>query len=120
MTSAEAPASVDLLLFEVGDQVYGADATQVLRIDRREATTPTASLGILKDGRRALVVRGPAGEALVPVDAVRGIHRAHVADLRRPPGPARGDECAIGFWLDAGTPVVLVDLVRALHFQGRQ
>ena len=112
---------VELLLFEVGDAVYAADATQVRRIDRMATGAAAASaLGPLREGKRALVFSGPQGETSLAVDRVRGVRRAAVGDLRRRPGPAAGDSCAIGFWLDAGNPVVLIDLARTLHSHGRQ
>jgi chemotaxis signal transduction protein len=119
--SGAAADLVDILLFEVGDRLYGADATQVLRIGRRSASAPeVVMLGPLKDGSRALVVRGPEGEAELPVDGVRGVRRTPVSELRRRPSTARGDPSAVGFWLDGDTPVVLIDLVRALGAQGGQ
>jgi hypothetical protein len=118
---AAVPGWVDLLLFEVGERVYGADATQVLRIDhRRPDALPARFLGPLTTGDRALVVQGSDGEAQIPVDVVRGVRRTPVVELRRRPHPAWGDPSAIGFWLDGETPVVLIDLVRALDAQGRQ
>jgi chemotaxis signal transduction protein len=118
--SDAAPELVDILLFEVGDRLYGADATQVLRISRRSEGSPDVDLlGPLKEGTRALVVRGPDGELELPVDGVRGVHRTPVAELRRRPATARCDPSAVGFWLDGDTPVVLIDLVRAIGAQGR-
>jgi chemotaxis signal transduction protein len=114
MSEPELAERVDVLLFEVGERLYGADATQVLRIDPRGPVDVAGSLGPLKPLGRALIVRGPEGEASVPVDAVRGIRRAVLGELRRNPAPAHGHPCAIGFWLDGGTPVVLIDLERAL------
>jgi chemotaxis signal transduction protein len=119
--SDASPELVDILLFEVGDRVYGADATQVLRISRRsQGSADLRMLGPLKEGTRALVVKGPDGEAELPVDSVRGIRRTPVGELRRRPATAHGDPSAVGFWLDGDTPVVLIDLVRALGAQGGQ
>jgi chemotaxis signal transduction protein len=105
---------VDVLLFRVGKRVYAADATQVLRIDRRGGAAAREALGPLDRGDRALVVQGPQGEELVPVDAVRGIRAAPVSELRRAPAAVAGHPCTIGFWLDGDTPVVLIDLARTL------
>ena len=105
---------VELVLFEVGDRVYGADATQVLRVERRRPEArDVVALGALTQGARALVCRTEAGERQLPIDAVRGVRRARPADLRRRPPTAHASPYAIGFWLDGDTPVVLIDLLQA-------
>lgn len=111
--SAES-AEVELLLFEVGGQRYGADASQVLRIDRAASNAVTwASLGTPKSGQRALVFRGAdaeAQEAQLRVDSVTGVRPVALEALRRLPPAASQDPTLIGVWLDGDTPVLLLDL----------
>ncbi len=99
-------ATVDLLLFEISGQLYGADASQVLRIDRSGAVAT-------KDAR-ALVVRTDSGEGRVRVDAVHGVSAVPVDALRRLPAAAAGVSYAIGVWLRRDHPVLLVDLLEML------
>ena len=63
---------VDVLFFEVGDIVYGTDASQVLRIDRSHPDDlALPELGALKRGNRAIVFDTPEGEGHLKVDAIR-------------------------------------------------
>ncbi|MFZ5468352.1 MAG: Frizzy aggregation protein FrzB [Myxococcota bacterium] len=102
--SQEAP-TVDLLLFEVGGTVMGADASQVLRID---AVAPDKKRAA---GARALVFQAEDGERFVAVDEVREVKTVNVTDLRRMPEATGAPPYAIGVWLDGARPVPLVDLV---------
>ncbi|MGQ0504427.1 MAG: Frizzy aggregation protein FrzB [Myxococcaceae bacterium] len=112
--------SLELLLFEVGDEVYGADATQVLRIDKPADDALTlVPLGELKRGSRALVFRTQSGEGQLRVDRVRGVASAGPNTLRRLPPAARRLPCAIGVWLAEDRPILLLDLVQTLTSQGR-
>ena len=114
---------VGLLLFKIGDNTYGADATQVVRIDQppdansgRPGTTPLErpELGALKRGDRVLVFRDREGEGQLRVDAVQGLRQVPVDQLRRVPAAALPAPYAVGFWLDGGNPVLLIDLSESL------
>lgn len=107
---SEAPSTVELLIFVIGDALLGVEAAQVLRIDRLAPGPKVgARLGKLVRGGRALVFGGPVGEAQLEIDSVRGLRTVAVESLRRMPALAKGD--AIGVWLDEGRPVPLLDLV---------
>ncbi len=112
---------VDLLFFEVGDAVYGTDASQVLRIDRALADAPALpDLGALKRGNRALVFDTPEGENYLRVDAIRGVRPTPIVSLRRLPSAVVAAPYAIGLVLDEkDRPVMLIDLVATLKAQGR-
>jgi hypothetical protein len=106
---------VDILMVEVGEEVYGVDASQVLRIDRAEAQAfAHPALGPLHHGRRALVFRTQSGEAQLKVDAVRGVSTIPLALLRRMPAAATRSSLAIGLSLAGERPVVLIDLPQTL------
>ncbi len=114
-------ADIDLLLFEVGDQLYATDAAQVVRIDASGAdAVELPSLGVLKHGRRALVFWWGQDEQQLRVDGVRGVKHVSVQALRRMPKAAAADPYAVGVWLDGETPVLLIDLVESYKFQERQ
>ena len=112
---------VDLLFFEVGEAVYGTDASQVLRIDRALADAPTLpDLGALKRGNRAIVFDTPEGEGYLRVDAIRGVRPTPIVSLRRLPGAVVAAPYAIGLVLDEKDRLVmLIDLVATLKAQGR-
>jgi hypothetical protein len=112
---------VDLLFFEVGDALYGTDASQVLRIDRAFADAPVlADLGALKRGNRAIVFDTPEGEGFLRVDAIRGVRPTPIVSLRRLPLAVVAAPYAIGLVLDEkDRPVMLIDLVATLKAQGR-
>jgi chemotaxis signal transduction protein len=117
--SAEA-SEVDVLFFEVGDIVYGTDASQVLRIDRSHPDDlAVAELGELKRGNRALVFDTPEGEGHLKVDAIRGVRPVPILDLRRLPPAVAAASYAVGVFLDEERPVMLIDLVETLNSQGR-
>jgi chemotaxis signal transduction protein len=130
-TSKEA-SEVDVLFFEVGDIVYGTDASQVLRIDRAHPDDlELPDLGALKRGNRAIVFIIP--EEIIPegeefegpfeghlkVDAIRGVRPVPIMDLRRLPPTAGAAPYAVGVFLDQERPVMLIDLVETLNDQGR-
>ena len=104
---------VDLLLFRIGETVYGADASLIARVDRpTETTYSLPALGRLAEGRRALVFATGQGEKALRIDAVIGVRTALVDSLRRMPSAAGAGSYALGFWLeDSGTPVTLIDLL---------
>lgn len=114
--AAFAEQHVELIVFEIGQQRYAADATLVLRIDRPEEHTVTREeLGALVKGSRALVFRAPGVEGSLRVDAVQGVKTVETAALRRLPAAAQlPNSCAMGVWLDGEEPVLLVDLLRTL------
>lgn len=102
---------VDILMVEVGAEVYGVDASQVLRIDRAESHAfALAALGPLRHGRRALVYRTESGEAMLKVDAVQGVVAVPLDKLRRMPPAATRSPLAVGLSLAGDRPVVLLDL----------
>ncbi|MCI0570528.1 MAG: Frizzy aggregation protein FrzB [Myxococcaceae bacterium] len=112
-TVQDAPETVDILLVEVGEEVYGVDASQVLRIDRAGPQSfALAALGALRHGRRTLVYWTDSGEAQLKVDAVRGVSAVPLACLRRMPPAATRSPLAIGLSLAEERPVVLIDLPR--------
>jgi chemotaxis signal transduction protein len=111
---------VDVLFFEVGDVLYGTDASQVLRIDRSLPDDLTVEgLGPLKRGGRALVFDTPEGEGHLKVDAIRGVRPVPIVDLRRLPQVVAAAPYAVGVFLDQERPVMLIDLVETLNAQGR-
>jgi chemotaxis signal transduction protein len=111
---------VDVLFFEVGDIVYGTDASQVLRIDRSHPDDLSVpGLGPLKRGNRALVFDTPEGEGHLKVDAIRGVRPVPIMDLRRLPPVAGAAPYTVGVFLDQERPVMLIDLVETLNDQGR-
>lgn len=111
---------VDVLFFEVGDAVYGTDASQVLRIDRSHPDDlEVPELGPLKRGNRALVFDTSEGEGHLKVDAIRGVRPVPIMDLRRLPQVTGAAPYAVGVFLDEERPVMLIDLVETLNAQGR-
>jgi hypothetical protein len=112
---------VDVLFFEVGDIVYGTDASQVLRIDRSHPDDlEVEGLGPLKRGNRALVFDTPEGEGHLKVDTIRGVRPVPIVSLRRLPPVAFAASYTVGVFLDAeDRPVMLIDLVETLNAQGR-
>ena len=119
-----AAEQVDLLFFEVGSALYGADASQVLRIDRAQQDDFTLpDLGALREGARALVFQLPEGEGHLRVDAVRGVRPVALNALRRMPPPAAAPPYAVGLCLDQdldeAQPVLLIDLAETVKYEGR-
>lgn len=111
---------VDILFFEVGDYLYGTDASQVLRIERSLPEDITrVELGALKHGRRALVFDTPEGESHLKVDVVHGVRPIPVGDLRRLPPAVNAAPFTIGVCLEEARLVLLIDLVETAKTQGR-
>lgn len=111
---------VDVLFFEVGEHVYGVDASQVQRIERAlPGDLARPELGALARGLRALVFDTPEGEVHLKVDVVRGVRPIPVADLRRLPEAVTAAPFTIGVCLDEARPVLLIDLVETAKTQGR-
>lgn len=105
---------VELVLFRVGPARFGADAGQVLRVDRgldvEDVGTP---LGPLAEGRRALVFQDAEGRQWrLRVDLVEGVRAVDPLELRRLPAPAIHGAIPVGAWLDGDEAVLLVDLGR--------
>lgn len=118
--NALAEEQVDVLFFEIGDQVYGVDAGQVLRIDRALPQDPVVvELGELKRGNRVLVFSTPQGEGHLRVDGVQGVRPVLVTDLRRLPPAVSAAAFTIGACLDEARLVLLIDLVETAKTQGR-
>ena len=111
---------MDILFFEVGAALYGADASQVLRIDRSLSEDIVLEvLGPLEHGRRALVFDTEDGERHLKVDGVRGVRAVPANVLRRLPSVTGAPSYTIGLCLDAERPVLLIDLVETAKLQGR-
>ena len=108
------PVTVDILLFEVAGVRFGADAAQVVRIDRPvDEPSVGAPLGVPEVGNRALIFATPSGELRrLDIDKVSGVKTVTIESLRRLPPPARVGEIPIGTWLDGDDAVLLVDLAR--------
>ena len=104
--------SVELFLFEVGGERFGADATQVLRVDSVSDTAVRHSaLGELRRAQRAIVYSDHEGtERAVVVDAVFGLRVVEVNQLRRLPRLAQCGALSVGAWLDGEQAVMLIDL----------
>jgi chemotaxis signal transduction protein len=104
-------AQVDLVLFTIGQVRYGADLTQVRRIDIHE---PNESVGTPLGpcaGHRALVFSAVEGfEHRLRVDQVHGVRRVSADSLRRMPRVVAAPPLSLGAWLDGDQPVVLIDL----------
>lgn len=107
-------AEVEVLFFQLDGARLGADASQVLRIER--PCVPGARRSPLGSAnpQRALVFRDGEGEGALEVDLVLGVRTVPARDLRRVPGAVRIAGHAIGFWLDGDRPVLLIDLPRTL------
>ena len=104
---------VELLIFEVNGHRYGADAGEVLRIDRPGAARDVGlPLGAPRTSAKTLVFRGDDGhEKSLRVDAVHGVQTVDASALRRlPPMMNTNSAHCIGAWLDGATTVVLVSL----------
>lgn len=115
--AVEMPAEVTIqvLLVEVGSEIYGVDATQVLRIDRAERNAfAHPALGQLHRGSRALVFQTHSGEAQLKVDGVRGVAEVPLEQLRRFPPAATRSPLAVGLYLAEERPIVLIDLPQTL------
>jgi chemotaxis signal transduction protein len=111
---------VDILFFEVGDQLYGTDASVVLRIERAlPGDLAVPELGALHRGTRALVFITSEGEAHLKVDTVHAVRPIPVTDLRRLPPAVNAARFTIGACLDRARLVLLIDLVETAKTQGR-
>jgi chemotaxis signal transduction protein len=122
-TPVEEVEEVDILFFDIGNSVYGTDASQVLRIDRSlpdDLLLP--ELGLPHRGHRAIVFDTPEGEGHLKVDGVRGVRSIPVSSLRRMPPTAGAAPYAVGVFLEAESQdraVLLIDLAETAKSQGR-
>lgn len=102
---------IQILLVGVGEEQYGVDATQVLRIDRAEGGAfAHPALGTLREGKRSLVFQTDNGEAQLKVDAIIGVDSVPLSKLRRMPPAATRSPLAVGLYLSDARPIVLIDL----------
>jgi chemotaxis signal transduction protein len=120
VTETAASPQVDVLLFRIGASRFGADASQVIRIDRAGFHARLVdALGMPDEGTRALVFHTSSGEEQVCVDAVEGVRVVRIADLRRVPPAAGTPPGVLGLWLENGRhPVVLLDLPAVVGVPG--
>lgn len=104
--------AVDVVLFEIAGVRYGADLAQVRRVDLDDPVGSVGHpLGQPAAGRRALVFHpDPETECRLPIDAVLGVQRIPVAQLRRIPKVVSAPPMSIGAWIDGRDTVLLVDL----------
>jgi chemotaxis signal transduction protein len=120
MDEQQGVEEIDLLFFEIGGELFGTDASQVLRIDRSlPGDLVLPELGAPTRGTRALVFDTPEGEGHLKVDVVRGVRPIPLVALRRIPSVAAAAPFAIGLCLDDTRPVLLIDLVETAKTQGR-
>ena len=106
---------VQLVLFQVGARRFGADAAEVKRVERGQPgdfRLPT--LGALGPNGRALVFEAEGRELRLAVDAVLGLADAGLESLRRLPAGASPRPYAVGLWLDAKDPVLLLELAKMI------
>jgi hypothetical protein len=106
-------SAAEVLLFEIGGVRYGADLTQVRRIDRpRGPPTVGTILGTPAVPIRALVFDVPgAGERRLDVDAVLGVRSVSAGELRRLPQTAGAPPMALGALIEGEEATLLVDLL---------
>ncbi|MDX2015279.1 MAG: Frizzy aggregation protein FrzB [Myxococcaceae bacterium] len=112
-------ARVDIVVFEIGGLRYGADMTQVRRIDRLEPDASVgAPLGKPFEGRRALVFCPDGDRELhLAIDTVLAVQSVPPDDLRRLPPAVGPSPFIIGAWLDRDAAVLLVDLFATNPFR---
>lgn len=104
--------NIELVVFELGGVRYGADLSQVVRLDFFDAKTSVgAPLGAPALGAKALVIdAGDGRDWCLAIDTLHGVRSVPVENLRRLPQVARGGTISIGAWLDGDQAVLLVDL----------
>ncbi len=107
-----AEETVDLVVFELGGVRYGADLSQVIRLDFFDAQSSVgAPLGPAREGTRALMIdAGDGRDWCLAIDTLHGVRSVPVEQLRKLPPVARGGQISIGAWLDGDQAVLLVDL----------
>ena len=107
-----AATNIDLVVFELAGVRYGADLSQVIRLDVYDAASSVGSpLGPAREGTKALMIdAGDGREWCLAIDTLHGVRSVPVEQLRRLPEVARGAGISIGAWLDGDQAVLLVDL----------
>ena len=115
----EVVATVEIVLFDIGGNRYGADMTQVRRIGRADEHDSVGTpLGAPYTGRRALIFAPTEDhEVCLPIDGVLGMQTVRRDDLRRLPPAAGPTPFIIGAWLDRDQTVLLVDLFSTNPFR---
>ena len=106
-SAARRRTEVDVLFFEVGDSVYGTDASQVLRIDRAhpdDIELPDLGAAQARAAARSSSSIPEVARATCKVDAVRGVRPVPSLDLRRLPAAAGAAPYASGVFLGPGAP----------------
>lgn len=113
-----AAAEIEVIVFRVGGQTYGADAHQVSYISPASSEAfALPGLGVVSAGGRALHFRGAGGErAQLRVDRVEGVRTIPATNLRQMPPAAGAPPYAIGVWLEDDRAVLLIDLPKAFIF----
>ena len=108
----KAAETIELVVFELGGVRYGADLTQVIRLDFFDpGSSVGAPLGKPKEGTRALIINaGDGRDWCLAIDTLHGVRSVPVEQLRRLPSVALGGAISIGAWLDGDQAVLLVDL----------
>jgi chemotaxis signal transduction protein len=104
--------NIDLVVFELDGIRYGADLSQVVRLDFFDsANSVGAPLGRPRSGLKALVINAEDGrDWCLAIDVLHGVRSVPTEHLRRLPAVARGSAFSIGAWLDGDQAVLLVDL----------
>jgi chemotaxis signal transduction protein len=104
--------NIDLVVFELAGIRYGADLSQVIRLDFfDEKSSVGQPLGAPSVGAKALMIdAGDGREWCLAIDTLHGVRSVPVEQLRRLPQVARGGAISIGAWLDGEQAVLLVDL----------
>jgi hypothetical protein len=110
--------SRELVLFQVGAQVFAAPAADILRIagsflEHAEEALGETMLGRPWDARRGLVVSSASGERTVLVDGVLGLRVVSDSDFQSLPRFASdvlATEALAGFAVLDEVPTLVVDL----------
>ena len=107
-----ADENIELVVFELGGVRYGADLSQVVRLDFYDpASSVGAPLGPPRQGKKALMIdAGDGRDWCLAIDTLHGVRSVPVEQLRRLPAVAQGGVISIGAWLDGDQAVLLVDL----------
>jgi chemotaxis signal transduction protein len=104
--------SVEIVLFEINGTRYGADMSQVRRIDRFDSQESVgAPLGVPRVGKRALIFN-PSGhrEHHLAIDSTSGVQRISSDALRRLPNAVQAAPFILGAYLDQDVAILLIDL----------
>jgi hypothetical protein len=104
---------LNLVIFELGGTRFGADLTQVIRLDFYDVDCSVGTpLGAPSSGAKCLMIDAQDGrDWCLAIDALLGVRSVPLEELRRLPALAHGGAISIGAWLDGKEAVLLVDLV---------